>query len=248
VAQIGIRFYRSLNDFIAPVLGDAEIIHHFERKASIKDMIESFNVPHTEVGQIWVSGAPRGFNYIVQDGDRIEVFPAGENLSAMSAVQLRPPLSQPPQFVVDSNLGRLARYLRLLGFDCLYRNDYSDDMVARIAGEQQRVVLTRDRLLLHRKIVIHGYFVRAGKPKIQTREVLKRFALFFLIKPLTRCTHCNGVLAETGKSRIEHRLEPLTRQYYDKFLMCPDCNWIYWQGSHSTRIKQLLDELVDEGV
>lgn len=246
MAQIGIRFYQPLNDFIAPALDDTEIIHNFERKASVKDMIESFNVPHTEVGRISVNGVAVGFNYIVQDGDRIEVFPAGESFSAMSAQQLRPPLSQPPQFVIDSNLGRLARYLRLLGFDCLYRNNYNDDTIARIASEQHRVVLTRDRLLLRRKIVTHGYFVRADKPKIQTREVLKRFALFSLIKPLTRCTHCNGKLAETGKSGIEHRLEPLTRQYYDKFLMCPDCNWIYWQGSHTTRIKQLLDELMDE--
>ena len=246
MAQIGIHFYQSLNDFIAPALDDTEIIYNFERKASVKDMIESFNVPHTEVGRISVNGVAVGFNYIVQDGDRIEVFPAGESFSAMSAGQLRPPLSQPPQFVIDSNLGRLARYLRLLGFDCLYRNNYNDDTVARIASEQQRVVLTRDRLLLRRKIVTHGYFVRADKPKIQTREVLKRFALFSLIKPLTRCTHCNGKLAETGKDRIKHRLEPLTRQYYDKFLMCPDCNWIYWQGSHATRIKQLLDELMDE--
>ncbi|MDE2387878.1 MAG: Mut7-C ubiquitin/RNAse domain-containing protein [Betaproteobacteria bacterium] len=244
MTQIGIRFYRSLNDFIASALGNTEIIHNFERKASIKDMIEAFNVPHTEVERISVNGVAVGFNYIVQDGDRIEVFPADESFSAMPAVQLRPPLSQPPQFVADSNLGRLARYLRLLGFDCLYRNDYSDDTVAGIASEQQRVVLTRDRLLLRRKIVTHGYFVRADKPKIQIQEVLKRFALFSLIKPLTRCTHCNGVLAETGKNRIEHRLKPLTRQYYDKFLMCPDCRRIYWQGSHAMRIKQLLDELV----
>jgi uncharacterized protein with PIN domain len=247
VARIGIRFYRTLNDFIAPALGDNEIIHHFERKASVKDMIESFNVPHTEIERISVNGVSAGFDYIVQDGDRIEVFPAGENSGAMPALQLRSPLSQPPQFVVDSNLGRLARYLRLLGFDCLYRNDYSDDMVARIASEQQRVVLTRDRSLLRRKIVTYGYFVRADKPKIQTREVLQRFALFSQIKPLTRCTHCNGVLAETGKNRIEHRLEPLTRRYFDKFLLCPDCNRIYWQGSHATRIKQLLAELAGTG-
>lgn len=247
MAQIGIRFYRSLNDFIAPALTDTEIIHHFERKASIKDMIESFNVPHTEVERISVNGAPAGFDYIVQDGDRIEVFPAGENASTKLALQLRPPLSQPPQFVVDSNLGRLARYLRLLGFDCLYRNDYNDDTVARIASEQQRAVLTRDRSLLRRKIVTHGYFVRADKPKIQTREVLQRFALFSLIMPLTRCTHCNGVLAETGKNRIEHRLEPLTRRYYDQFLLCPGCNRIYWQGSHAIRIKQLLAELAGAG-
>ncbi|MBV6448622.1 Mut7-C RNAse domain-containing protein [Nitrosomonas sp.] len=243
MAQIGIRFHQSVNDFLAPALSDTEIIHNFERKASVKDMIESFNVPHTEVGRISVNGVAADFNYIVQDRDRIEVFPAGENFSATSAGQLRPPLLQPPQFVVDSNLGRLARYLRLLGFDCLYRNDYNDDMIARIASEQQRIVLTRDRSLLHRKIITYGYFVRADKPKIQTREVLKRFALNSLIKPLTRCTHCNGKLAETGKSCIEHRLEPLTKQYYDKFLICLECGRIYWQGSHSMRIERLLGEL-----
>ncbi|MBS0299275.1 MAG: Mut7-C ubiquitin/RNAse domain-containing protein [Proteobacteria bacterium] len=246
MAQIGIRFYRTLNDFIAPALADTEIIHNFDRRTSVKDMIESFNVPHAEVERIVVNGAPASFNYIVQDGDRIEVFPVCEDFSARPAGQLRLPLSQPPQFVVDSNLGRLARYLRLLGFDCLYRNDYNDDTIARVASEQQRVVLTRDRSLLHRKIITYGYFVRADQPKIQTREVVKRFALYSLIKPLTRCTHCNGVLAETGKNQIESRLEPLTRKYYDKFLMCPDCSRIYWQGSHSTRIKQLLAELVDE--
>ncbi|QOJ24315.1 MAG: Mut7-C ubiquitin/RNAse domain-containing protein [Gammaproteobacteria bacterium] len=246
MAQIGIRFYRTLNDFIAPTLADTEIIHNFDRKASIKDMIESFNVPHTEVERIVVNGIAVGFNYIVRNGDCIEVFPACENLSTIPACQLRPALLPPLLFVADSNLGRLARYLRLLGFDCLYRNDYDDDAVAIIASEQQRVVLTRDRSLLRRKIVTYGYFVRADQPKIQTSEVLKRFALYSLIKPLTRCTHCNGVLAETGKSQIECRLEPLTRRYYDKFLMCPDCSRIYWQGSHSIRIKQLLAELVDE--
>ena len=246
MAQIGIHFYCTLNDFIVPALADTGIIHNFDRKASIKDMIESFNVPHTEVEHILVNGAAVDFNYIVRDGDRIEVFPICENFSIMPFVQLRPTLSPPLQFVIDSNLGKLARYLRLLGFDCLYRNDYNDDMVAKIASEQQRIVLTRDRALLYRKIVTHGYFVRADKPKIQTREVLKRFALYPLIKPLTRCIHCNGKLAETQKSRVESRLETLTKQYYDKFLICLECDRIYWQGSHSVRIEQLIDELVEE--
>ncbi|SDW22357.1 Mut7-C RNAse domain-containing protein [Nitrosomonas oligotropha] len=246
MAQIGIRFYQSLNDFLAPGLGDTEIIYNLERKASIKDMIESFNVPHPEVERIVVNGIAVDFNYTVRDGDHIEVFPAGENFNGIPVLQLRVALSLPPLFLVDSNLGRLARYLRLLGFDCLYRNDYDDGAMAKIACEQQRVVLTRDRSLLKRRIIVHGYFVRADRPKIQTREVLKRFALYSLIRPLTRCTQCNGILIGTGKKLIEHRLEPLTRQHYDKFLICPECDRIYWQGSHSMRIKQLLDEFIDE--
>ncbi|MBX9915698.1 MAG: Mut7-C ubiquitin/RNAse domain-containing protein [Nitrosomonas sp.] len=246
MAQIGIRFYHSLNDFLASGQGDTEIIHNFERKASIKDMIESFNVPHPEVERISVNGIAVDFNYTVRDGDHIEVFPWSEDFNGIPVLRLRAELSQPPLFVVDSNLGRLARYLRLLGFDCLYRNDYDDGAVAKIASEQRRVVLTRDRSLLKRRIITHGYFVRADRPKIQTREVLKRFALYSLIRPLTRCTQCNGILTETGKKPIEHRLEPLTKRYYDKFLICPECDRIYWQGSHTMRIKQLLDEFVNE--
>lgn len=209
MARIGIRFYHSLNDFLAPGQGDTEIIHNFERKALIKDMIESFNVPHPEVERISVNGIAVDFNYTVRDGDHIEVFPRSEDFKGIPVLRLRAELSHPPLFVVDSNLGRLARYLRSLGFDCLYRNDYDDGAVAKIASEQQRIVLTRDRSLLKRRIITHGYFVRADRPKIQTREILKRFALYSLIKPLTRCTQCNGILTETGKKPIEHRLEPL---------------------------------------
>ena len=242
MAQIRLHFYQSLNDFIAPVLSNIEIIHDLDRKASVNDMIESFNVPHTEVELILVNGTPVDFNYIVQDDDCIQVYPASENPSVASSLRLRSESSRPPVFVVDVNLGKLARYLRLLGFDCLYRNDYDDDAVAKIASEQQRTVLTRDRSLLQRRIITHGYFVRAHIPKIQTQEVLKRFDLCSLIKPLTRCMHCNGKLVETAKQKIAHRLEPLTKQHYDRFIICSECEQIYWQGSHCVHVKQLVDE------
>ena len=244
MAQIRIRFYQLLNDFIAPVLNAIEIIHILDRKASVKDMIESFNVPHPEVELILVNGIAVNFSYIVQDGDSIQVYPTDGNPEVESLLPLRPELSKSPIFVVDANLGKLARYLRLLGFDCLYRNDFGDAAVATIASEQQRTVLTRDRSLLQRRIITHGYFVRSDMPKIQTREVLKRFDLYPLIKPLTRCAHCNGKLTETGKQEIEHHLEPLTRKYYEKFLICLQCGQIYWQGGHCVRIKRLIDELL----
>ena len=242
MAQIRLHFYQSLNDFIAPTLSSTEIIHDFDRKASVKDMIESFNVPHTEVELILVNGTAVDFNYIVQHNDCIQVYPAFENLGVATSLRLRSEPSRPPVFVVDANLGKLARYLRLLGFDCLYRNDYNDDAVAKIASERQRIVLTRDRSLLQRKIITYGYFVRTDIPKIQTQEVLKRFDLYPLIKPLTRCTHCNGKLQEIDKQKIAHRLEPLTKQHYDRFLICSECEQIYWQGSHCARVKQLVDE------
>jgi uncharacterized protein with PIN domain len=244
MAKIRLRFYEELNDFIAPALRKVEIIHDFSRKASVKDMIESFGVPHTEVELILINGVSVDFSTIVQDGDRISIYPTFECFDVTPLLRLRPKPLRLPKFVVDANLGRLARYLRLLGFDSLYHNDYDDETVAKIASEKHRIVLTRDRTLLQRKIITHGYFVRAVTPKLQVKEVLKRFDLYRLVAPFTRCTRCNGKLEQTEKQEIEHRLEPLTKKHYDNFLICFECRRIYWQGSHYTHAKCLIDEFM----
>lgn len=243
MAGVKLRFYQSLNDFVRPALRHAEMSHTLDRKASIKDMIEAFNVPHTEIALMLVNGSAVDFNYIVRDGDYIQVYPACPNLTATGLSQLRPALLPPLKFIVDVNLGKLARNLRLLGMDCGYQNDYADDDIARISSEEQRIVLTRDRSLLRRKIIVYGYYVRADAPMTQTKEVLNKFDLYPQIKPLTRCTHCNGLFRKIDKRMIEHRLEPLTRQYYQHFLMCSQCQRLYWQGSHHARLIGLIEEL-----
>lgn len=241
MTQIELRFYQSLNDFVEPALRNAVIVHHLNRRASVKDIIESFNVPHTEIEQILVNNHAVGFNYIIRYGDYVQVYPAPFVPIITPTFALRPPSLRPPLFVIDANLGKLARYLRLLGLDCLYRNDYNDDTVAKIADVQRRTVLTRDRTLLQRRIIVYGYFVRACLPKIQVKEVLNRFDLYPLLKPLTRCSHCNGSLIEIEKQKIAHRLEPLTKQHYHRFLICTVCNQIYWHGSHCKHVQQLID-------
>ena len=242
MTQIQLRFYEELNDFIAPELRRIEFNHDFNHSTSVKDMIESFGIPHTEVELILVNSLSVDFSYIVQDGDRISVYPVFESLDITPLMRLRAKPLRFPRFVIDSNLGRLSRYLRLLGFDCLYCNDYEDESVAKIASGHHRIVLTRDRKLLQRKIITHGYFVRETKPRLQVKEVLKRFDLYRLINPFKRCTHCNGQLEKIGKQRIEHRLEPLTRKYYASFLICDQCHQIYWQGSHHGRTQRLVEE------
>ncbi|MGR9107669.1 MAG: Mut7-C RNAse domain-containing protein [Gammaproteobacteria bacterium] len=246
MAEIQLRFYEELNDFLEPSRRKKEFCHSFERRTSVKDMIESFGVPHTEVELILVNGTSVDFSYIVRDGDRISVYPMFESLDISPLLKLRSEPLRFPRFVVDSNLGRLTRYLRLLGFDCVYRNDFSDDDVARIASEEHRIVLTRDRFLLRRKIITHGYFVRAMKPRLQVGEVLQRFDLHRLIAPFTRCSRCNGVLEKVDKASIESRLEPLTKKYYEDFRICADCRQIYWPGSHHERAQRLIGEFCNE--
>jgi len=243
--HVKLRFYEELNDFLAPALRKVSIDHAFDRRTSVKDMIESFGVPHTEVELILVNGKSVDFSYIVKDGDQISVYPVFESLDISPLVRLRPEPLRVARFVIDSNLGRLARYLRLLGFDSLYRNDYTDRAIADIARKENRIVLTRDRALLQHKIITRGYFVRATKPREQVREVLARFDLYRQVKPFTRCARCNGELSDTDKQSISKRLEPKTRQFYDKFRICKSCGQIYWEGSHHKRIQALLESFTE---
>ncbi len=244
MATVRFRFYEELNDFLPPDRRKVEFSHHFDRRTSIKDMIESFGVPHPEIDLILVNGQSVDFSYIVADGDRISVYPVFECLDISPLTRLRPKPLRNPRFVVDCNLGRLARYLRLLGLDTLYQNNYTDDEVAHISQQQHRIVLTRDRRLLLRKIISHGLFVRAVQPRQQVREVLARLDLYRNVRVFTRCTHCNAVLQSVEKQRIEHRLQPKTRKYYHAFLQCPGCGQIYWQGSHHSRAQRLIDALI----
>jgi len=237
------RFYEELNDFLPPARRKLTFEHCFDRRASIKDMIESFGVPHTEVELILVDGRSVDFSHIVGDGDHVSVYPVFESFNIRPLLKLRPEPMRRLRFVADANVGRLARYLRLLGFDCLYKNNWRDGEVATVAQDEHRVVLTRDRMLLRRKGITHGRFVRADRPLEQVREVLSRFDLLDDIVPFGRCVRCNGELAEVAKPDIEHCLEPKTRLYYEDFHQCRDCGRIYWQGSHFQRAQRLLQEM-----
>lgn len=237
------RFYEELNDFLPSERRKVEFVYEFDRRASIKDAIEALGVPHTEVELILVNGEPVDFGYILRDGDRVSVYPMFESLDVGPVVRLRPKPLRTPRFVLDTHLGTLARYLRLLGFDTLYRNDYRDATLAKISADEHRTLLTRDRDLLKRKIVTHAYFVRADAPRRQLHEVCARLDLCNLIKPFRRCSHCNGLLEEVDKAQIIDRLAPKTRRYYERFLQCTDCGRIYWAGSHFKHLQQLVEEV-----
>ena len=242
------RFYAELNDFLPPSRRQQCFSHTFFHRGSIKDMIEALGVPHTEIELILVNGAAVDFSYLVQDGDRISVYPMFEALDITPLLRLRPQPLRVSRFIVDANLGKLARYLRLLGFDALYRNDHDDDTIAQLAAAEYRIVLTRDRDLLKRRSITHGYFVRAAKPRTQLSEVVKRLDLYRALNPLSRCTHCNGLVEPVAKETILDRIPPRTRQAVQCFWRCAGCGKLYWRGAHSARIEQLIESLRRESM
>lgn len=243
---VDVRAYAELNDFLGPESRGLTTRRPCRSHQTVKDVLEAMGIPHTEVDLILVNGDPVGFEYRPTSGDRIAVYPMFEALDIGSTGQLRPVPLRDPRFVIDVNLGRLARWLRVLGFDVWWRSDADDQMLADISLDQQRILLTRDRGLLKRRALTHGLFVHSEQPKQQTLEVMRRLDLRQRVAPLTRCLRCNGRLVAVAKEEVTDRLEPLTREYYDEFSRCADCGQIYWPGTHFARLTSLIDELLDQ--
>ena len=240
------RFYAELNDLLPRRMRQVPFDHTFGDRSSVKHIIESLGVPHTEVDLILVNGFSVDFSYLLKDGDRISVYPVFETFDITPIVRLRPHPLREPCFILDTHLGKLAVYLRMLGFDTRYGNRYEDGELALIASEEKRIILTRDRGLLKRKMVTHGYIVRETDPRKQIIEVIKRFDLTTSILPFKRCIRCNGVLETVQKEKIIDRLQPDTTRYFDEFRICSKCCQIYWKGSHYERMKKFIEAILAE--
>ncbi len=237
------RFYAQLNDFLPAERKHVEFVHEFELGGSLKDMIEALGVPHTEIDLVLVNGAESAFSRIVQDGARISVFPWFYSIQPETAQRLCTIRMAEARFVCDTHLGRLAAYLRMLGFDTLYRNDSADDELADISAHDQRVLLTRDRGLLKRNLVKRGYFVRALDSHQQLREVAERLDLHDRIFPFARCMRCNTPVQRVHKEDVLDRLPLGTRRHYSHFRLCPGCQRVYWDGPHYRRMQSLIQTL-----
>ncbi len=246
IGHVDVRAYAELKDFLAPDSRGVTVRRPFRPHQTVKDVLEAMGIPHTEVDLILVNGFPQGFSYRPSIGDRIAAYPMFKALDVGSTARLRPAPLHDPRFVVDANLGRLAWLLRLLGFDVWWSNDADDQTLTDISGEQQRILLTRDRGLLKRRAVTHGLFVRSDDPEKQALEVIRRLDLRQRLAPLTRCVRCNGKLTSVTKDEVIDQLEPLTRRYYEEFSRCAECGRIYWPGSHYEKLVRLVERIREQ--
>lgn len=241
--QITIRFFEELNDFLPLNKQKTEFYVQLKQTRSVKDLIESIGIPHTEIDLINVNGESVNFNYQVQPNDQIYVYPVFESLDISSLNHCQPQALRKTRFVLDVHLGRLAAYLRMLGFDTHYQNDCDDPTLARVSAEEHRILLTCDRLLLMRNQISHGYFVRSRQPQQQLLEILERFDLYNNLKPFTRCMHCNGKTHPVNKQSIETQLLAKTKKYYNEFFQCDVCKKIYWKGSHYLKMQNMINKI-----
>jgi uncharacterized protein with PIN domain len=239
MAIANFRFYEELNDFLPQERRKRVFRYACAKAATVKNAIEALGVPHTEVELVLVNGESVDYSYLVQEDDFISVYPQFEALDVSSLLKLRDEPLRRTRFIADAQLGGLAKYLRMLGFDTLYEGRRGDAEIVRIAADEHRIVLTRDRALLMHKSVTHGCYVRATKVDDQLAEVLTRLDLYGSFKPFTRCLRCNEELEEADRETLDARAP----REYDEFWTCGKCGKVYWRGSHWQRMRGMIEQL-----
>ena len=240
MAKISITFQPEFDDLLPPKLRGRESTLPIQPGRAAKDLVEALGVPHTEIGDILVNGTPVSLTHQLRDGDRVSVYPVSRGAEAGQVSGVRAESPALARFAADDHLGKLARYLRLAGFDTLFRNDWDDADLVSTALREHRVILTRDRGLLKRSAVTHGYLVRETMPRAQLREVLFRFDLWEVLRPFTRCSVCNSVVATISADEVRDEVALGTARSYQDFWRCTGCGRVYWRGAHYRSLERIL--------
>jgi len=154
------------------------------------------------------------------------------------------------KFIVDSNVGRLARWLRIAGFDTVFINDLDDNKLVRLALSQGRVLLTKDTQILKRRVAVTGrlkvILIESEEVKAQLRQVVKELNLKDTIKPFTLCLEDNQPLVPREKEEVRELVPPYVYQTQTQYMQCPSCRRVYWRGTHWQRMSRELEKIVSE--
>lgn len=152
-----------------------------------------------------------------------------------------------PCFIVDSNAGKLARWLRLMGYDAVYFPNGPDDELLNRAIAEGRIVLTRDTHIVKRGIVSSGgvkaVLLKDDDPRKQLRQVINTLGLDCLHRPFSLCLECNILLTERKPEEVRELVPPHVYKMHNRFLQCPSCCRVYWEGSHKCAMEKELKSL-----
>ncbi len=238
------RFYAELNDFLPRARKQLPFSYHYAGPLKLQEAILSIGVPISEIDLILVNSESVQLDYALKGGENISVYPVFESFDISGLTTLRPQPLRVTRFILDAHLGKLAKYLRMVGFDCLYKNDFEDTTIVKITLNENRIILTRDKPLLRSPKIQHGYYVRSIFPKMQFIEVIEKFDLTSQLHPFTRCIVCNHPIEKVSKAGIRERIPQDTYHHFHDFYICKVCDKVYWQGSHYDRMQSFIHDLL----
>ena len=150
------------------------------------------------------------------------------------------------KFIVDNNVGKLARWLRLIGYDTLLFKQKDDGQMIKIALSENRVILTKDAQFMKRRLVTNGKLktihIKQDDPKLQVQEVVKTLNLNYQFKPFSLCLECNRALVARNKEEVKNLVPARVFETQTQYTQCPACQRIYWPGTHwQAMVKKLQD-------
>ena len=238
------RFYAELNDFLPLAKKQRAFDYIYSGPLKLQEAILSIGVPLSEIDLILVNRESVNLDYSLKGGENVSIYPVFESLDISSLATLRPQPLRVTRFILDAHLGKLARYLRMVGFDTLYKNDFEDAVIVQISQDENRIILTRDKALLRSPKIKHGYYVRSIHPKPQFIEVIKKFDLTSQLQPFSRCITCNHPIEKISKTRIREKVPDDTFQQFHDFFVCKRCDKVYWEGSHYERMQSFIHSII----
>lgn len=243
------RFYEELNDFLPVEVEERkkDLWVSFPDGSTLKEVLASLGVPHSEVDFVLVNGEAEDFSYLLEGGERISIYPVFESLDIRPIRGLGPDPLRRLRFVADVQLGRLAKYLRLFGFDTLYDRDADSRTLIQVAVQQGRVLLTRNRSLIKDKAVTRGILVRESDPRAQLKRIFQRLDLSAEARPFSRCLRCNGPVRPIPREEVDPGLPERVLANCRRFTSCSFCHRVYWEGSHFERMSRFVEKLLEGG-
>jgi uncharacterized protein with PIN domain len=241
---ITVRYYAELNDFLPQDKRGYDGLYTIGDNQSISDFFSSIGVTPEKVDLILLNGRSVALHEKLCDGDRLSCYPVFESLNIRDTTRIRPVPLRQPRFILDVHLGKLASFLRMMGFDTLYRPDAADSQLLDISLNEERTLVSKDKELLHHDLLTRGYRVLSDDPREQLVELLHRFDLYSCVSPFSRCIRCNTLLESIQKEKIISRLPPKVQLYYDEYFYCKTCDQIFWKGSHYEKMRAFINGII----
>jgi uncharacterized protein with PIN domain len=247
MVSINVRCYAELNDHLHPEQQFIAFPFFLPPKSTVKKLVDDIGINSDLIDLILVNDRSVDLSYILEENDRVALYPAFETFDISTITKVREHPLRQPKFILDVHLGKLANHLRMLGFDTLYKNDCSNEVLLSYSLNENRILLSKNRILIGNEKLTHAYYVKNKDPRLQLIEVLEHLDLYRLADPFTRCIECNSLLKSIEKEIIFSKIPPLVRNWCNEYQWCNSCNRIYWKGSHYQHMIAFIQSILQNG-